>query len=343
METIWFFLVAAMIAVYVILDGFDLGAGIVHLLVARTDSDRRAVLASIGPVWDGNEVWLLAGGGTLYFAFPALYASGFSGFYLPLMIVLWLLILRGISIEFRNHVRSLVWQPLWDAVFAGSSALLALFFGAALGNVVRGVPLDRAGEFFLPLWTDFMPDRGAAGILDWYTVLVAVAALAALTVHGALWIALKTEGQLERRARRLAGAVWWLLLLLVMAITLASFRLQPHLKESFAARPWGYLFPLSALAGLVGIRILKGGEAFLGSCLFLFGMLTSVAFGLYPDVLPSNADPALSLSIYNAAAPRYGLTVGLYWFIPGILLAIGYFIYTYSHSSGKVTAGESGH
>ena len=155
METVWFCLVAVMIAMYVVLDGFDLGAGAVHLFVARTDAERRAVLRSIGPVWDGNEVWLLAGGGTLYFAFPALYASSFSGFYLPLMMVLWLLILRGIAIEFRNHLQSLVWQPLWDAVFSRASALLAIFFGAALGNVVRGVPLDRAGTFFLPLWTDF--------------------------------------------------------------------------------------------------------------------------------------------------------------------------------------------
>ncbi|SPE41980.1 Cytochrome d ubiquinol oxidase, subunit II (fragment) [Candidatus Sulfopaludibacter sp. SbA3] len=209
METLWFCLVAAMIAVYVILDGFDLGAGIVHLVVARTDAERRAVLASIGPVWDGNEVWLLAGGGTLYFAFPALYASSFSGFYLPLMMVLWLLILRGIAIEFRNHVRSLVWQPLWDAVFAGASALLAIFFGAALGNVVRGVPLNSAGEFFLPLWTNFAPGQDA-GILDWYTVLIGVAALVALTVHGALWVALKTEGDGAARPpggeRRVVGA-----------------------------------------------------------------------------------------------------------------------------------------
>ena len=131
METTWYCFVAVMIAMYVVLDGFDLGAGIVHLFVARTEGERRAVLGSIGPVWDANEVWLLAGGGTLYFAFPALYASSFSGFYLPLMIVLWLLILRGISIEFRNHLQSLVWQPLWDAVFAVASALLAIFFGAA--------------------------------------------------------------------------------------------------------------------------------------------------------------------------------------------------------------------
>src|SRR5467141_3702627 len=144
MGTIWFWLVAIMIAIYVLLDGFDLGAGAIHLLVAKTDEERRQVLASIGPVWDGNEVWLIAAGGTLYFAFPALYASSFSGFYLPLMMVLWLLILRGISIELRTHVDNRLWKSLWDAVFAGASTLLAVFFGAALGNVIRGVPLDHA-------------------------------------------------------------------------------------------------------------------------------------------------------------------------------------------------------
>src|ERR1039458_4919946 len=183
MQTTWFCLVAVMIAMYVVLDGFDLGAGIVHLLVARTDAERCTVLGSIGPVWDGNEVWLLAAGGTLYFAFPALYASSFSGFYRPLTIVVWLLILRDNSMEFRNHIEGLVWHPFWDTVFAGSSALLAIFFGAALGNLVRGVPLDRAGDFFLPLWTDFAAGP-ESGILDWYTVLVAIAALLTLTEIG---------------------------------------------------------------------------------------------------------------------------------------------------------------
>jgi cytochrome d ubiquinol oxidase subunit II len=341
METVWFCLVAVMIAMYVVLDGFDLGAGAVHLFVARTDAERRAVLRSIGPVWDGNEVWLLAGGGTLYFAFPALYASSFSGFYLPLMMVLWLLILRGIAIEFREHVQSLVWQPLWDVVFGVASALLAIFFGAALGNVVRGVPLDRAGTFFLPLWTDFSIGKDAGGgILDWYTVLVALAALATLVVHGALWIALKTEGDLELRARRTAALAWWGLAACVIAITLVSFRIQPHLKESFEARPWGYVFPTLALAGLVGARVMNSRlrelGAFLCSCLFILGMIASVAFGVYPYVLPSNSDPALSLTVSNAAAPLYGLQVGLIWFIPGMLLATGYFVYTYRSFSGKV-------
>jgi cytochrome bd ubiquinol oxidase subunit II len=339
METLWFCLIAVMLAVYVVLDGFDLGAGVAHLLVAHTDSERRLVLRSIGPVWDGNEVWLLASGGTLYFAFPALYASSFSGFYLPLMIVLWLLILRGISIEFRNHIESLVWHPLWDAVFAGSSALLAIFFGAALGNVVRGVPLDAAGDFFLPLWTDFAAGKEAA-ILDWYTILVALAALLTLTVHGALWLALKNEGVIEARARSLASRAWWAVAASVVAITLVSFRIQPHLRESFAARPWAYCFPLLALVGLVGMKLMNAArrvlDAFVASSLFILGMLTSVAAGLYPYVLPSSADPALSLTIVNTAAPRYGLEVGLMWFIPGMLLTTGYFFYTYRSFSGKV-------
>jgi cytochrome d ubiquinol oxidase subunit II len=339
METLWFSLVAAMIAVYVVLDGFDLGAGVIHLFVARNDVERRTVLASIGPVWDGNEVWLLAGGGTLYFAFPALYASSFSGFYLPLMIVLWLLILRGISIEFRNHLHSLVWEPLWDTVFSGASLLLAIFFGAALGNVVRGVPLDRAGEFFLPLWTDFTAGKDT-GILDWYTILVAVAALLALTVHGGLWVALKTEGPVHHRARLAAKRLWWGLLAAIIVITLASFRIQPHLKESFNDHPWGYAFPLIALVGLIGMRLLDGSrdglDAFLCSCVFILAMLVSAAFGLYPYVLPSNADPTFSLTVSNTAAAPYGLRVGLYWFIPGILLTTGYFIYTYRSFRGKV-------
>src|SRR5882672_181898 len=174
MNTLWFGIVAVMFAIFAVLDGFDIGVGIVHLVVGRTDAERLILLRSIGPVWDGNEVWLLAGGGTLFFAFPAAYAAGFSGFYLPLMMVLWLLILRGISVEFRNHIESPVWTPFWDVTFAGSSLLLALFFGAALGNVMRGVPLDANGTFFLPLWTSFRIETDA-GILDWFTITLGIA------------------------------------------------------------------------------------------------------------------------------------------------------------------------
>jgi cytochrome d ubiquinol oxidase subunit II len=280
----------------------------------------------------------------VFFAFPVLYASSFSGFYLPLMMVLWLLILRGIAIEFRNHVRSEVWEPFWDVVFAGASLLLAVFYGAALGNVVRGAPLDRNGEFFLPLWTNGQPGPNP-GILDWYTVLVAGAALAALALHGAAWVALRTEGDLEAHTRRLAGRVWWIVLAAVVAITLVSFRIQPHLKQSFAERPWGYAFPFLAIAGLTGVKAMntpsRDMEAFLCSCLFLLGMLSSAACGAYPYVLPSNTDPATGLTIYNASSGAYGQRIALYWFVPGIILAAGYFIYAYRSLARKVSGGET--
>ena len=196
METLWFAIVAVMVAAYVVLDGFDLGAGVIYLAAARTPVERQTIMRAIGPVWDGNEVWLLAAGGTLYFAFPLLYASSFSGFYLPLMMVLWLLMLRGVGIELHAHMDNLVWRGFFDFVFCVASALLCIFFGAALGNVVRGVPLGADQYFFEPLWTNFRVGRNN-GILDWYTVLTGVIALVTLTVHGALYIATKSEGDLE--------------------------------------------------------------------------------------------------------------------------------------------------
>ncbi len=249
MGTIWFCLVAIMLTVYVLLDGFDLGAGAIHLLVAKTDEERVQVLASIGPVWEANEVWLIAAGGTLYFAFPALYASGFSGFYLPLMIVLWLLILRGISISFRNEVISKVWDPFWDFLFCASSLLLSVFFGAALANVVRGVPLDASGYFFEPLWTDFRLGE-QTGILDWYTILISVLSLLALAMHGALWVQMKTKGPVNYRSAKIAVNTWWGILILTAAVTVITFKIQPQVKENFVTWPWGFIFPLLAVAGI---------------------------------------------------------------------------------------------
>ena len=230
METTWFCLVALMLTAYVVLDGFDLGAGILHLTLPRTDAERQVVLRTIGPVWDGNEVWLIAGGGTLYFAFPTLYASGFSGFYLPLHIVLWLLIWRGVGIEFRMHSASPVWRSLFDGLFAVSSLLLAVFFGAALANVLRGVPLQADGYFFEPLWTNWRVGP-EPGILDWYTVICGVTALVALAVHGAAYLALKTSGDLNARAKRTALRLWPLLL----ALTAASS--QPFCRQRSFSRP----------------------------------------------------------------------------------------------------------
>jgi len=345
MGTIWFWLVATMIATYVLLDGFDLGAGAIHLFVAKTDHERRQVLASIGPVWDGNEVWLIAAGGTLYFAFPALYASAFSGFYLPLMMVLWLLILRGASIEFRNHIKSAVWDPLWDFLFCASSLLLAIFFGAALGNVVRGVPLDASGYFFEPLWINFrLGDE--TGILDWYTILVGVLAMLALMMHGGLWVQMKTSGAVNGRAGKLAGRAWWGVVALTALVTALTFQIQPQIKNNFATWPVGFIFPMLAVAGITGVlfELRKGDErkAFLASCAYLGGMLTSVVFGVYPMVLPAR-NPLYSLTVTSTKAADYGLKIGLAWWIFGIILAAGYFTYVYRSFAGKVVIDKDSH
>src|SRR5260221_10071887 len=184
MQTLWFILVALMLTTSILLDGFALGAGVIHLFVARNDQERRTILRAIGPVWDGNEVWLIAAGGTLFFTFPLLYASSFSGFYLPLIIVLWLLMLSGISIELRSLISNPVWSSFWDGLFFIGSSLLAIFYGAAIANVIRGVPLDKNGNFFLPLWTDFNPFSATLGLLDWYTILIGLMSFATLPSHG---------------------------------------------------------------------------------------------------------------------------------------------------------------
>jgi cytochrome bd ubiquinol oxidase subunit II len=345
MGTVWFCLVAILIAGYVVLDGFDLGVGILHLWIARNDAERRVVIRSIGPVWDGNEVWLLAGGGTLYFAFPAVYAAGFSGFYLPLMMVLWLLIVRGVALEFRSHVAGHIWSAFWDACFAFASVLLAVFYGAALGNVVRGVPFDLSGRFFEPLWTNFLP-MGRTGILDWYTILVGVTALLALALHGAAWLAVKTEGELNARAARCAAFIWWLVALVTVVLTVASFRLLPQLATNFRAQPWGFVFPVLAVAGLAGVKWFGFARnelaAFGASCAYLLGMLTSAAFSLYPIVLPSSLHTLSSgLTVSNAKAGDYGLKIGLIWWLIGMALATGYTVFTYRSFAGKVRAQDA--
>ncbi|MEJ2217014.1 MAG: cytochrome d ubiquinol oxidase subunit II [Gemmatimonadota bacterium] len=346
MFTLWFWLVAAMLVGYTVLDGFDLGAGTLHLLLARNNEERRLVLRSIGPVWDGNEVWLLAAGGTLYFAFPGLYASSFSGFYLPLMMVLWLLVLRGVGIEFRGHVRNEVWAPFWDVVFWGASALLALFLGVALGNVVRGVPLNADGWFFEPLWTDWGV-RGQTGILDWYTVVVGLASLTSLAMHGALWVWGKTDGDVARRARRYARNLWPFVLGLAVVVTVLTFIVQPLVPQHLASAPWGYVFVFLVLAGLAVARIAISQDrprlGFFGSAAYLAGMLASAAFGIYPYVLPATTDPAYGLTAQNVGAPLTGLYIGLTWWIPGMIIAGAYITYVYRHFAGKVSLEGDGY
>jgi cytochrome d ubiquinol oxidase subunit II len=345
METLWFCLVAIMIAMYVVFDGFDLGVGILHLYVAKTDSERVRVLRSIGPVWDGNEVWLLAAGGTLYFAFPLLYASSFSGFYLPLMMVLWLLMLRGIAIEFRSHVESAIWKPFWGRDLLRRER----FAGPVLWSGPRQRhPRGTTGRFGLFLRTAV--DRLPVGKGNGHPRLV----------HSAGGTDFRSDPDGTRRAldrfedgrrseaalqpRRCEGVVW--------------------LSRHDTDRDGGYFsrsaqcrgaFEISALGLCLSVAGSRGSfrhalvrqkqdevKAFLSSCAYIVGMLTSAVFGVYPYVLPSNSDPNLGITLYKAAAPLYGLTVGLAWWIPGMLLVTAYFVFTYRHFAGKVRLEEEG-
>jgi cytochrome d ubiquinol oxidase subunit II len=339
MEAIWFAIVSGMLAVYTVLDGFDFGVGILHPLVARTDAERRTVFAAIGPIWDGNEVWLIAAGGVLFLAFPKVYAAAFSGFYLALMIVLWLLILRGIAIELRSRQESPLWRDFWDTVFSLASLLLAFVLGVALANVVRGVPLDAEGTFFIPLFTDFQPGL-QPGVFDWYTALVGILAVCALAGHGAFYLVWKTSGPVQARSRFLASRAWLAVLALWPLATLATARARPDIVSNYYARPWFLVFLALMAAGAAGVHLFsrRGRDlvAFLSSAAFLLGLLASTVAGVYPVWLRSTLDPAQSLTIMNSAADSYGLQVALVWWTAGMVLAGGYFAYLFRSTRGKV-------
>jgi cytochrome bd ubiquinol oxidase subunit II len=345
MGTIWYSLVALMLAGYVVLDGFDLGAGALHLIAARTGAERRAILQSVGPVWDGNEVWLLAAGGTLFYAFPLLYASSFSGFYLALNIVLWLLVFRALGIEFRTHLAHPLWCAFFDGAFSLASILLIVFFGAALGNVLRGVPLGADHYFFAPLWTDFRPGPNP-GILDWYTVLCAVLALVAVSVHGALYLILKTEGDLNARLRTWVKRLWPAQVALSAAGLAATVSVRPQLLDNYRAAPLAWLVPLLVAAGLAGIfwftRTGAERNAFLSSCVYIVATLVGAAVGLYPALLPASAGPANGITIANAAAGGASLSIGLIWWSIGMAVALGYSVVVYTMFKGKVRPGAAG-
>lgn len=339
MDIFWYAIVTLMLAIYVVLDGFDFGVGIVYPFVARAEADRRLALATIGPVWNGNEVWLIAAGGLLFFAFPKAYAAGFSGFYLALIIVLWLLMARGLALELRSHVDHPLWRQFWDVTFSGASTLLAIVFGAALGNLIRGVPLNQEGYFFVALWTDFMTGP-EPGILDWFTILMGLASAAILALHGANYLAMKTEGDLYRQANRIGRLAGWTTVGFTSLALVTVPVVQPSLGLNFAVHPIEYFLPLAGLLALAGTLYFRSRQrdmaAFLASSLFILAMLGSVACGMYPHILVSTTDPALSLTTFNATTDPYGLAAGLGWFAVGFALVLAYQIYAHRAFWGKV-------
>ena len=334
-----------MLTAYVVFDGYDFGAGTLHLFVARSDAERRQVLAAIGPFWDGNEVWLLAAGGALFVGFPRVLASGISGFYFAIFLVLWCLILRGVAIEFRSHVNDRVWRGSWDVFFGLASVLLPVFFGAALGNLLRGVPLSAEGWFELPLFTDFSA-RDPVGILDWYTILVGVFALAALVGHGGAFLVWRTDGAVRERSRRASRIAYVAVAVLWPVVTLATVRVNPGFLSSLGSRPLAWLLALVAVAGLVSVfaGYARGKDLapFLGSCAFLAGLSTATAACVFPTMLRATGGEALSLTAVNAAGDPGGLKTALGWFSVGLPLAVFYIVIVHRLHRGKAAAAAEG-
>lgn len=328
LQFIWFLLIGVLLAGYAILDGFDLGVGFWHLF-ARKNKEKRTFLNAIGPIWDGNEVWLLTGGGAIFAAFPPVYASVFSGFYMALMLVLLGLIFRAVAMEFRHQVDSDRWRASWDIAFSVGSLLPALLFGVALGNIVRGLELHQSGNYV----------GGFFALLNPFSLLVGVTGLVMFITHGALYLALKTDGELRDRVRGWAGKAWILYLVLFLASggwSLASFQ-----------RGYAAVTAVAGLCGLVfiaGIRLFLGrgrdGLAFLMSALSIASIWIAVGSSIYPNMVPASNDGSLSLTIYNASSSQTTLTTMLVVALVGMPLVIGYTIYVYRVFKGKVALGE---
>lgn len=357
MEIFWFIVVGFVVTMFFILDGYDFGTGIIHLFYAKKEEDKVVIAKAAGLFWDANEVWLVAAGGLLFMAFPVFYASVFSGFYLPLIIVLWLIIFRALGLEFRGHFDADMWKAIWDKSFGISSLLLALFFGIALGNIARGVNLGEVHNgnsmheghfFFLPLWnSNFSPLDDHPGVIDWFTLSIGIIAVVTLAIHGANWIVLKTKSSINSKLKR----VVFRLNIALTVLTILSLVLWPMVNinafDNFLAKPYFLIFPLIYIVGLVGIFVQNKVQhqlfPMLCSSLLIIGGISSTFASMFPVILPSANDVNESLTIYNTAAPDYGLSVAVYWGIIGFILLFVYMIVQKRLLSGKIDHLDYGH
>lgn len=333
LQITWFWLIGVLLTGYVILDGFDLGVGFWYLF-ARKESDRRALLTSILPYWDGNEVWLLTGGGAVFAAFPAVYATVFSGLYLALMLVLFALIFRAVSIEFRLKAESAGERKLWDAGFAIGSVLPALLFGVAVGNILRGLTLDSSGNYTGTFFT----------LLNPYSLLVGVTGLAMFATHGALFAALKTDGEIATRARRWAQSAWVVYLVLFVASVVAT-AVQPAIMANYAASWALWALPALALMCILAVGhynhrrlVLRG---FLASSLGIVAIFASLGTALFPRFVPASNDPGLSLTISNASSSPLTLKTMLILAAVGVPVVLAYTVWVHLIFRGKTSIVES--
>ena len=343
MIALWYGILAFMLSTYIVLDGRNFGAGILHWIVARSQAERRQVIAAIGPLWSWHEVWLVGTGGVMVMAFPRLMAASFSGCYLALFLILWCLLLRGISIEVGGHLGDKLWQEFWDAVFVFSNVLLAVLFGAALGNIARGVPLTSEGTFYLPFFTNFMT-HGKVGLLDWYTVPIALFCVLILTAHGATYLTMKTEGAVHERSVKLMRKLWLAVIPAFLLITVLTWLVRPELLQGIVFRPLAWLTLMicgaSAYAIFTGISQRRERLALLGSTFLLFGLLMTGAVALFPVMLFSTTEPARRLTAADCAAPDASLIIATAWWVPALILAFSYLYIIQRHYSGKVNVSK---
>lgn len=337
----WYTIVSLMLIIYVVLDGRNFGAGMLHWFVAKTPEERRQVVAAIGPLWSWHEVWLVGFGGTLLAVFPRLMASAFAGYYLALFLILWCLILRGISLEVGGHIDDRLWQTFWDFVFVISNYLLAILFGAAAGNVARGVPVDADGNFSMAFFTNFIP-TGRVGLLDWYTVSIAIFAAAILAAHGATYLVLKTDGPVHDRSVRYAKYLWAVSVPLFFTITIQSWMVRHGVIGRAVRNPfcWAGVSVIAVSVAIIASSFKAGreGRAFLGSNLILIGLLTTGGAAIFPVMLYSTLSPENSMTAYSAIAPTKSLQLAAIWWPIGFALALSYFIFISRRYSGKVSA-----
>jgi cytochrome d ubiquinol oxidase subunit II len=342
---LWFAILVLMLTAYAVLDGWDIGCGIVQFLVTKSPAERRQVASAIGPLWTWHEVWLVGAGGVLFVAFPTVLSIALPGFYLAVFVLLWCLVGRGLSMEFGGHLDDAMWRTFWDVAFAVSNLLIALLLGAAFGNLLRGVPLGPSGKFSMALFTSFRP-WGEVGILDWYTVSVALFAVVCLGAHGATYLALKTEGPVHDRSALLSRRLWLIVFCLMPPITVATSMVRPDLFSEMAARPIAWLFVAVAISGslaiVAGQRRAKETVAFLGGCAFIAGLLGAAAASVFPVMLHSTFGPAHSVTAHTGAVSGHGLVLATLWWPVAMALSLFYFSSVFRQFRGKVRIANEG-
>lgn len=336
LNLVWFLLIGVLIGGYAVLDGFDLGIGSLYFLLGKNNEEKSLLMNAIGPFWDGNEVWLLTGAGAIFAAFPLVYSTVFSGFYLAMMLVLVGLIIRAVALEYRNRFDDTRWRKRLDVLFSLGSFIPALLFGVAMGNIARGLPLDSSFYYTGTFW----------GLLNPFALLFGLLGLSAFLLQGLNYTLLKTSGTVQSRAMKLYKPVWLISLLLFITATVYSLYAAPHLFLNYQDTAWLWIFPAFIVIGLLLTRLAYGAKLYklslLSSSLFIIGLISTLGMGMFPNLVPAQ-NPLYSLSIYNAASSPLTLKAMLIIALLGVPIVLFYTVYVYSVFRGKVDWGHEGY